>query len=121
VEWFKAWPNGILRGSLSKADDSIQLIWIKMLSIASETHTRNGRLEFRQGKPMSKSYLVNYMCTTMPKLTRALEAFKNDFDPNGVPRITIEEDSTIVITKWEYYQKDKREPYKKPNRNGLYY
>jgi hypothetical protein len=109
VNWFKAWHVGILRGSLSDTDDSTQLIWIKMLAITSETRKRDGRLEFSKGRPMPPEYLASYMNTTMEKFIKALKKFVTDIDENGIPRITIEQDGTIVINKWFYYQKDKKE------------
>jgi hypothetical protein len=109
VEWFKTWSNGILRGSLCTAEDSTQLIWIKLLATANETHFRNGRLEFRKGKPMTPKFLISYLNTTPDKFNKALKSFINDIDPEGIHRITIEPDGTIVINKWDFYQTDKRQ------------
>jgi hypothetical protein len=109
VEWFKTWSNGILRGSLCTAEDSTQLIWIKLLATANETHFRNGRLEFRKGKPMTPKFLISYLNTTPEKFNRALKSFENDIDPQGIHRIIIEPDGTIVINKWDFYQADKRQ------------
>ena len=114
MEWCKMWPNGILRGSLCTEDDSVQLVWLKLLCIASETHVRNGRLEFRKGRPMSHKYLINYLHTTPLKFNKAIDVFKKDIGKNNKPRITVEDDGTIVITNWKLYQEDNREPYKKP-------
>ena len=116
MDWFKTWSNGILRGSLCQVDDSSQLIWIKLLAVANETHVRNGRLEFKKGSPMSRIYLANYINTSLLKLNRAIQLFENDFDyTTSTTRITIEQDGTIVINKWDYYQNDRRElPKKEP-------
>ena len=124
MEWFKLWSTGILRGSLSNSDDSTQLIWIKMLSMANETKGRNGRLEFAKGKPMPDDYITSYLRTTPDKFNKAIEQFKNELDNNGTPRITIEDDGTIVINKWSYYQIDnhhtrKKTPMPKKQKQGM--
>lgn len=114
MDWFKAWHVGILRGSLANADDSTQLIWIKLLAMASDTKARNGRLEFAKGKPMSRNYLIACLNTTPEKFDYAIEQFKNDLDSTNKPRLTIEDDGTIVLNNWLDYQHDTRKPYKKP-------
>jgi hypothetical protein len=104
MEWFKVYQDGILRGSLSMVDNTIQLIWLKFLAIENETHYRDGWLHFAEGKPMSREYLASVCQVTVLELNKAIECFIGDKDRVGHSRIEIKEDGDIYIKNWDKYQ-----------------
>jgi hypothetical protein len=105
-DWFKAHSNGILRGSLATSDWYIQLIWVKLLAIESETHLRDGCLHFKPGTPMSREYLASQCMVDIEHFNRAIDEYLSDYSPNGEQRITILPDGTIRINNWSLYQAD---------------
>ena len=105
MDWFAAHSTGILRGSLSEAPDTTQLIWIKLMAMANEAKDPfSGRLEFAKGKPYSRAYIAMMCRKTEVELDIALTEFQADISDDGVPRITIEPDGTIVLNNWSKYQ-----------------
>lgn len=104
MKWYAAYSTGILRGSLCQASDPIQLIWIKLMAMANEAKDPDsGRLEFARGQPYSIAYIAAAFFKTEAEIELALEAYQKDFT-DGVPRITIEADGTIVLNNWVTYQ-----------------
>lgn len=103
MPFFKTYSEGILRGSLAYEDNTIQLIWIKLLAMANETRDRDGYLRYSEGHPYSKKYIVQTCHVTDKELDKALKAFKNDIRDN-VPRILIAKDGSIFISNFKKYQ-----------------
>jgi len=104
MDWYKAFQDGILRGSLSEAKYSTQIIWIKLLGIENETRLRDGWLHYAPGKPMTREYLAMVCHVTIDELNDALKDFLGDLDRQGFPRIEIAPDGDIFIKNWEKYQ-----------------
>ena len=107
MEWFRAWNDGILRGSLSRTNEIIQLIWLKLIAIENETRARDGWLHFAPGQPMTHEYLAQVCGVSVDWIEEALRVFLGDIDNNGRPRIKIEgtfEDGDIFLMNWEHYQ-----------------
>lgn len=104
MEWFKAFQDGILRGSLCATNKTTQLIWIKLLAIENETRLRDGWLHYAPGRPMTREYLAMVCQVTVEELEEALREFQSDFDRGGHPRIEIAETGEIFIKNWEKYQ-----------------
>jgi hypothetical protein len=109
MDWFATWSAGILRGSLSEAPDSIQLIWLKLMAMANEAKDPlSGRLEFAKGKPYSLDYIATICLKPIGELETALEEFQKDISKDGTPRITIEPDGTVVLNNWARHQPKQR-------------
>jgi hypothetical protein len=109
LDWLKLSSNGILRGSLANSPDCIQLTWIKMLALMSETHFRNGRFEYAQGKPYSLEFIAMNCGISIRQLKECLKEYENDINPNtNIPRIQWDKE-TLIITNWMSYQ-SKPEP-----------
>jgi len=104
MEWFKLWNDGVLRGSLSRADDVIQLIWVKLLAVENETRARDGWLHYAPGKPMDHVYLATVCGVSLDWFEEALRQFQNDLDQEGHPRIVIAKDGDIFLRNWDHYQ-----------------
>jgi hypothetical protein len=117
MDWFATHSAGILRGSLSKAPDLIQLIWIKLMAMANEAKDPlSGRLEFAKGQPYDRPYIATICMKPEAELDAALEEFQKDISSDGkTPRITIEPDGTIVLNNWTKYQPKQRGQVKKPS------
>jgi len=103
MPFFKAYSEGILRGSLAYADETIQLIWIKLLAIANETRDRDGYLRYSEGHPYSKEYIAEMCHVTVRVLNKSLEEFSKDIRDN-TPRITIAKDGSIKLSNFIKYQ-----------------
>jgi hypothetical protein len=124
VEWFKVWHTEILRGSLVAEDDSTQLIWLKLNALVSDSKLRNGRLEYGKGKPMSYDFIIESINTTPEKFNKAIVILSTEEEYDGISRITIEDNGTIVLNKWEYEQrnnvkKPKRKPMSHDQKQGM--
>lgn len=104
MEWFKAYQDGLLRGSLCSANNTTQLIWVKLLAIENETRLRDGWLHYAPGKPMTREYIAMVCQVTIEELEEALREFSGDLDRAGHPRIEIAKDGDIFIKNWEKYQ-----------------
>lgn len=105
MEWFATYSAGILRGSLSDADDTIQLIWIKLMAMANEAkNPDSGRLEFAPGKPYPLSYIATICMKTEGELRSAIDEFKADISLDGTPRVAIDTDGTLVLNNWGRHQ-----------------
>lgn len=96
--WLKLDTEGILRGTLSNADNIVQLVWIKLLCLHSETHARDGWLHHSPGNPYSHEYIAVNCFVTVPILEKCLEVYRGD------GRITEGPDGDIFIVNWERYQ-----------------
>jgi len=108
--WFKLTTMGILRGSLSQSKDVIQLVWIKLLCLMSESKLRNGRFEFAAGKPYSLDFLAISCGVSREILEGCLCEYEEDINPDtNEPRISREPDGTVVLNNWVAYQKRKDE------------
>jgi hypothetical protein len=117
MPFFKAYSEGILRGSLSSSDDTIQLIWIKLLAMANETRDRDGYLRYKKGSPYTNKYIATVCHVTIDELEVALREFKNDIR-DGIPRICYAEDRSIFISNFKKYQdKPERKPKEKMPEN----
>jgi hypothetical protein len=103
MDWLKLNSMGILRGSLSNADNVTQLIWIKILAMANETRDRDGYLRYREGKPYSNEYIAQVCNVTIGELITAFDDFMDDVR-DGKPRIEYAEDNSIHLTNWAKYQ-----------------
>ena len=105
MEWFRAWNDGILRGSLARTSEVIQLIWIKLIAIENETRARDGWLHFAPGQPMTREYLAQVCGVSVDWLEEALRMFLGDMDNHGRARIKINpDDGDIFLMNWEHYQ-----------------
>jgi hypothetical protein len=103
MDWFKAYSNGILRGSLSTTSHTTQLIWFKMVAMANETRDRDGFLRYKIGKPYTHSFIAEGCHVTINELENALKEYLEDYR-DGKPRIQIDDDGTILLTNWDKYQ-----------------
>jgi hypothetical protein len=109
MEWFATHSAGILRGSLSNADDKIQLLWIKFMAMANEAKDPvSGRLEFSKGQPYDLVYIAAICRKSVDDIKEAIEDFKKDISKDGTPRVTIEIDGTVVLNNWARYQPRER-------------
>ena len=105
MDWFAAHCAGILRGSLSRANDNIQLIWIKLMAMANEAKDPlSGRLEFAKGQPYDLTYISTICGKSITEIRAALHSFINDVSSDGTPRVTVEEDGTVILNNWTKYQ-----------------
>ena len=105
MAWFKLHTRGVLRGSLEGYDAVIQLIWIKLLAIESETKTRDGWLHFALDNPMSHQRLASECGVSLDWFEEALEVFRKEIDAvTGKPRIIEAVNGDIYLSNWEYYQ-----------------
>ena len=104
MDWFRTYQDGILRGSLSQANEIVQLIWVKLLAIENETRARDGWLHYAPGQPMTHTYLAEVCSISVDWLEEALQVFLGDYDDNGRPRIKIADDGDIFLMNWEHYQ-----------------
>jgi hypothetical protein len=104
MDWYKAYQDGILRGSLSRSSNTTQLIWLKLLAIENETRLRDGWLHFKEGQPMTREYLAAVCGVTLEELNIAINEFIGDIDRDGHSRIIIKDDGDIFIKNWEKYQ-----------------
>ena len=105
MAWFKLHTRGVLRGSLEGYDAVIQLIWIKLLAIESETKTRDGWLHYAPGNPMSHERLASECGVSLDWFEEALGVFRKELDAvTGNPRIVEAANGDIYLTNWEYYQ-----------------
>lgn len=108
MPYFKAFSEGILRGSLANADDIVQLIWLKLLAMANETRNRDGYLHYAPGRPFTLSFIAMTCNVGMEELLVSLGEFENDIR-DGEPRIKTAEDGTIYLTNfWKYQSKPER-------------
>jgi hypothetical protein len=103
MPFFKAYSEGVLRGSLASTDDSTQLIWFKLIAMANETRDRDGYLRFAPGKPYNKEYIIQALNTTQEKYDNAIKEFLGDVR-NGHARIEVLDDGTIFLTNFMQYQ-----------------
>lgn len=104
MDWFKVHSAGILRGSLAGSSHTIQIVWIKLLAIVNESRTRDGWLHFAPGQPMPHEFIATNCRVSVQELEEALQAFQNDKDNGGRPRIEITPDGDIYLKNWEQYQ-----------------
>lgn len=108
MDWFKAYQDGILRGSLATTSHTTQLIWLKLLAVHNETRLRDGWLHYKPGTPIPKEYLATVCNVTTEEFEAALAEFLKDFDQDGHARIEIADDGDIFIKNWEKYQASKQ-------------
>jgi len=104
MDWFKVYSEGILRGSLADADDTTQLIWVKLLGMANETRSRDGHLWFAPGHPYELEFIAQSCHTTLDQLRQAIDVFVNEIYTDGNPRLIIEADGTLFLKNWAKYQ-----------------
>ena len=104
MDWFKAYQDGLLRGSLCATDNTTQLVWMKLLAVENETRLRDGWLHYAPGRPMTREYLAMVCQVTVAELELALQEFLCDLDREGHPRIEINAEGEIFIKNWEKYQ-----------------
>lgn len=104
MDWFKAYQDGLLRGSLCATDNTTQLVWMKLLAVENETRLRDGWLHYAPGRPMTREYLAMVCQVTVVELELALQEFLCDLDREGHPRIEINAEGEIFIKNWEKYQ-----------------
>lgn len=104
MDWYKAYQDGILRGSLCRTNDTTQLIWLKLLAIENETRLRDGWLHFAKGSPMPHDYLAMVCGVSIEAFEVALDEFRGDLDKDGHSRIEEADDGDIFIKNWEKYQ-----------------
>jgi len=99
----------ILRGSLSGADDTTQLIWIKYMAMANEAkNPDSGRLEFAKGQPYPIEYIAMVCRKSVRAVLKAEAQFRTDMNKDGItPRVLIEPDGTRVLSNWATYQRRK--------------
>lgn len=118
MDWFRVYSDGILRGSLAAEKDTVQLLWLKILSMANETRARDGFLRFAPGKPFSRQMIAETCHTTLEALNEAIEIYVHEAFSDGVPRLQALEDGTLFITHWLKYQakttKDVRDKEERP-------
>jgi len=109
MDWFRAYSPGILRGSLSNADDNTQIVWIKYMALANEAKDPySGRLQFGPGQPYSVEYIANLLRKPVPLILEAEQHFLNDLnEDHQTPRLVIDEDGTRILTNWVPYQSRK--------------
>jgi hypothetical protein len=115
MNWFATHSAGILRGSLSAAPDTIQIIWVKFMAMANEAkNPESGRLEFAKGQPYSMDYIAMICRKPVQDVEAALASFRTDLSQDGTPRVTVEPDGTVVLNNWAKYQ-DRNKPKSKSN------
>jgi hypothetical protein len=115
--------NNILRGSLTCADDTTQIIWVKYLAMANEAHDPfSGRLEFAKGDPYTVEYLAMQCRKSVPEVLAAEKLFMLDLNKSdgSTPRLIIEPDGTRVLSNWHDKQnrKEGKRPVKEVGGNG---
>ena len=103
MDWLMLHSRGILQGSLSSADNTTQLIWIKLLCIANETRDRDGYLRYKEGAPYSRELLCTRCNVTDADMVRAIDDFMDDIR-DGKPRIEYADDGSLRINNWLDYQ-----------------
>lgn len=119
MDWFRAYSSGILRGSLSDASDEIQLIWIKLLAIESETKNRDGCLRFCEGKPYTDEYIATVCLKPVEAIKYAISAFEKDIDKQTkLPRVSRESDGSLRLNKWLIYQYEQEQEERRRRRQG---
>jgi hypothetical protein len=104
MEWIKLYSKGILSGSLSRSDNTTQLLWVKLMAMVNETRQRDGWLHYAVGKPMERTRIAETCGVSLIELNTALAEFLNDKNTDGTARIYIKEDGDIFLTNWELYQ-----------------
>ena len=108
--YLKLTSMGILRGTLSQSTDVVQLVWIKLLCLMSESKFRNGRFEYAAGKPYPLDFIATSCGVHQEILEGCLEEYKEDINPDtNEPRVKEEADGTIVLVNWLEYQKQRGE------------
>jgi len=119
MDWFRAYSSGILRGSLSDASDEIQIIWIKILAMESETKNRDGCLRFCEGKPYTDEYIATICLKPVQAIKYAIAAFEKDIDrKTKLPRVSREVDGSLRLNKWLIYQYEQEQDEKRRRRQG---
>jgi len=119
MDWFRAYSSGILRGSLSDASDEIQIIWIKILAMESETKNRDGCLRFCEGKPYTDEYIATICLKPVQAIKYAIAAFEKDIDKQTkLPRVSREPDGSLKLNKWLIYQYEQEQDEKRRRRQG---
>lgn len=104
MDWLKLNSNGILRGSLANSTETIQLTWIKLLALMSETHLRNGRFEYARNKPYSLKFIASSCGVSKKTLENCLIEYEADVNPEtNLPRIQWD-NGTLILTNWLNYQ-----------------
>lgn len=122
MPFYKVYSDGILRGSLADADNTVQLIWLKLLAIANETKNRDGYLRYSEGHPYSFNYIAETCHVSVDELQKALDLFNKDIRDN-IPRISIVADGSIKLNNFLKYQKKpepkKRQPMPDTQKEGM--
>jgi hypothetical protein len=119
MDWFRAYSLGILRGSLSDASDEIQIIWIKILAMESETKNRDGCLRFCEGKPYTDEYIATICLKPVEAIKYAIAAFEKDIDKQTkLPRVSREPDGSLRLNKWLIYQYEQEQEERRRRRQG---
>lgn len=103
MDWLKLNSKGILRGSLARSNNVTQLIWIKLLAMASETRDRDGYLRYKKGEPYSLDFIAQICNVSRNDLDIALDDFMDDIR-DGIPRVEFAEDGSLRLNNWTYYQ-----------------
>lgn len=102
-DWLKLNARGILRGSLSSADNVTQLVWIKLLAMANETRDRDGYLRYAFGRPYSVEFIAQTCNVSKEDLLRAIDDFMDDIR-DGKPRVEYAPDNSLHLVNWLEYQ-----------------
>lgn len=119
MDWFRAYSSGILRGSLSDASDEIQIIWIKILAMESETKNRDGCLRFCEGKPYTDEYIATICLKPVEAIKYAISVFEKDIDKQTkLPRVSREADGSLHLNKWLIYQYEQEQMEKRRRRQA---
>ena len=103
MDWLKLNSKGILRGSLARADNVTQLIWIKLLAMANETRDRDGYLRYKEGEPYSLEFIAQNCNVTANELAVAIDDFLDDVR-DDTSRIEYSPDGSIKLNNWKKYQ-----------------
>jgi hypothetical protein len=104
MDWLKLNSKGILRGSLSQTNNVTQLVWIKLLAMASETRDRDGYLRYAKGRPYSMDYIAMICNVSRNELDIAIDDFIDDVR-DGHARVEFDDDGSLYLTNFLAYQK----------------
>lgn len=99
--WVKLWTKGILQGSVtSQLTKHEQLVWIKLLCVASECPMR-GTFRFSKGTILSATEIAELMQEPADVVQSTIN--KCMADPNN-PRLGKDQNGCYFIINWHRYQ-----------------
>jgi len=105
MDWIKLYTRKWLWGSGRVMTPEKRGVWIDLLALAAEAKLRDGTLRFDVGQPMSRAWIANTLMIEHETLDACLAAFQADINADdGLPRVSIWEDGTIVLNNFERYQ-----------------